>query len=182
MPDEIKLVPRRATIGEIVYAMEQLPVEIALQIQGRGLRAAAAVVRREARRRAPVSPQGSGSLRDAIRIRPRTDTLTFPGVGGPDVRVRVPGARFHLTAGAGRAGPQAYWAIFQERGTRTRSGQPWIPPTRFVERSVDATIQQQQEAFVAGAARGFISLERRLRTGRATRAQMRAFLSDVRFY
>ena len=218
MAEDIRLVPNRATLEEIVNAMLQLPRDTGLEIQSRGIRAAAAVVRRRARQYAPQSTKPRtnrgrniyyadgaltrnlyspfpGALRKSIGLKAFRTGFRDPGAS-PQI-VKIPRGKYRVGTAYGTE--SVFWGLFQEQGTRGtlrtrhvripgargvhtqryRSGA--IPPHPYLGKAFEDTKQQQFNAFVKGAARGIVSLERRLKAGKPTRRQMKAFMEDLRY-
>ena len=194
----IRIAARNASLSEIAYAMKNLPDQTAFRMQRPGILAAAKVVAVESKKRAPVK---SGRLRASLRVENKTIPYNRYGtkirfsqsmvVSGKGKTSRGR-ANFEPIIGTGRTGAQTdvYWSHFIERGTkhgrysnrrfvqRYKKRPPpvgsWrIKPRLFIEKSVEATGRQQEAAFVEGCARGLINLSRRLKSGKASKADIR---------
>ena len=191
----MRMAARNATLGEIQYALKNLPDQTAFRMQKPGITAAAKVVLVEARNRAPVR---SGKLRNSLRVENKTipwrnygerirfaKSMVVSGKG-QTIHDKAARASFQPIVGTGRTGAKTdvYWAHFLERGTkhgkfsnsrfvkRYKKRPPvvgsWrIKPRLFIEKSVRATAQKQEAAFVQGCARGLVNLAKPIEVGKS---------------
>lgn len=138
-----------------------LPGLLAHRVQGRGLLAAAAIVRNEARALVPVD---TGALRDSIRAGVRSQEIyTLSG------KARVPGAAAQTRAG----GRGARHAHLIELGTVKMTAKPFLEP------AVHGTSAEQVAAIAAAMKIAFARLNREIQTGRTSAITRRLVAADT---